>query len=283
MPGRQQSGAHVSQLGPKRPSARFAEPGSSRSAIASRIAATNAGCVPALAGACERQRRRARRSRAPRRRGRTAPRGGRRRSRSAPRRRRAPAALREVVAHVGLEPRHVRRAAARLVDDLPLLDADCLGDEPRRLAKLRLVRAVARHRDRDRVRGERDVRSGGDLRERLAHMIGVRLDEAGMVVEHAQPRHRGRVRADRLLRVEEVLAVLPAARVRAVRRREERERVADAVVAHLGHRIGDERAASCGCRSRSGRSIPCARSSGSSAAISARFCALIGLTPPNSS
>jgi hypothetical protein len=49
VPGRQQSGAHVSQLGPKRPSERFAEPGSSRSTIASRIAATNAGCVPALA------------------------------------------------------------------------------------------------------------------------------------------------------------------------------------------------------------------------------------------
>ena len=36
------------------------------------------------------------------------------------------------------------------------------------------------------------------------------------------------------LGIEEVLAVLPAARVGAVRGGEERERIADAVVAHLG-------------------------------------------------
>ena len=94
LPGRQQSGAHVSQLGPKRPSARFGESGASRSAIASRIAETNAGCVPALA---------ARANGEPDALGRfarldveveAAPRGGRRRSRSATRRRREPAASR---------------------------------------------------------------------------------------------------------------------------------------------------------------------------------------------
>jgi hypothetical protein len=78
--------------------------------------------------------------------------------------------------------------------------------------------------------------------ERLADVIGVRADEAGMVVEHAKPRNGGGVRPDRLLRVEEVLAVLPAAGVRAVRRCEKRECVPHAVVAHRGHRIGDERA-----------------------------------------
>ena len=81
----------------------------------------------------------------------------------------------------------------------------------------------------------------GKLGQRGPQAIDVRLDQPGMVVEQAQLQHLRSVGADLLLRVEDVLAVLPAAGVRAERRREERERLADAVVAHLPQGVGEQR------------------------------------------
>ena len=87
----------------------------------------------------------------------------------------------QVIEHVGLEPRHVRRAAAALVDELPVGDADGLRHEPRRLAQLILVAARPRHRERDRVRRERQMgpRRSLELLQRLPDVIGVRLDPTG--------------------------------------------------------------------------------------------------------
>ena len=90
--------------------------------------------------------------------------------------------------------------------------------------------------------GERDVHVVcAELRHGGAHAVDVRLDEARMVEEHARSRHLGRVRPDRLLRVEEILAVLATARVGAERRREDRERASDAVLGHLPHRVPEVR------------------------------------------
>ena len=147
----------------------------------------------------------------------------------------------EVVGDVGVEPGHLRRAAAALVDDRPVNDADGLRDEPCRLGELGLVGAVLGHRNRDRVRGEREVRTGGNLRERIAHTVDVRLDESRVVEEHPHARHLRRIVADGRLRVVEILAVLAAAGVRAERGGEHREGAPNAVVAHLAHRVAKER------------------------------------------
>ena len=137
------------------------------------------------------------------------------------------------------------RAAAALVDDRVVGDADGLGDEARRLGELVGVAAALGHRGRDAVRGEDDRRRRAallrDLRERGAHAVGVRLDEARVVVERAQLQHLGRARADRGLRAVDVLAVLAAARVRAERRGEEREHPARARRLELAQRVLEER------------------------------------------
>ncbi len=62
-----------------------------------------------------------------------------------------------------------------------------------------------------------------------------------MVVELAQLVDHGSARADLCAGVLDVFEVLPARRVGAVRGRDERERSLDAVVAHLAHRVGEER------------------------------------------
>ena len=75
----------------------------------------------------------------------------------------------------------------------------------------------------------------------LAHTVGVRLDEARMVVEDAQLVDDGRARADLRPRARDVLEVLAAARVGAVRRGDEGERAPDAVPGHRAERVGEER------------------------------------------
>ena len=65
----------------------------------------------------------------------------------------------DVVADVGLEPRHPRRPAAALVDDRVVGAPTALRDEPRRLGELALVARLRGHRRRDRVRREDEVRA----------------------------------------------------------------------------------------------------------------------------
>ncbi len=146
---------------------------------------------------------------------------------------------------VRAEPRHLGRPAAALVDERVVVDAGTGGDEPRRLGELVGVAALLRHGDRDAVRCEDERRSrpslGRDPGKRVPDARDVRLDEAGVVVERAQLEDLRCVRPDGGLRVVEVLAVLPAARVRAERRGEERERAPDARVAQLADRVPEER------------------------------------------
>ena len=72
---------------------------------------------------------------------------------------------------------------------------------------------------------------GAELGDRRAHALDIRLDEPRMVEEHAHAGDLRRVGPDGLLRVEQILPVLTAARVRAERRREDGERAPYPVVA----------------------------------------------------
>ena len=86
--------------------------------------------------------------------------------------RRRGAAARQVVDDVGLEPRHVRRPAAALVDELPVGAADAPRRRGGRLLQLIHVSACASHRERDRVRREgkvRRARRSGSRRSRAGH------------------------------------------------------------------------------------------------------------------
>ena len=87
--------------------------------------------------------------------------------------------------------------------------------------------------------------SSGSARERRADVIGVRLDESGMLVPVADVDDVdvGAVpaREQRVARVADVLAVLRAAGVAALRRGEHADRAADAGARHLGQRVRQER------------------------------------------
>ena len=137
------------------------------------------------------------------------------------------------------------RAAAALVDERVLRAPERERHERRRLAQLGLVVAGGRERPRQAVRGEHEARRGaarlGDPLEGGRHELHQRLDEAGVVVERPQLVDLRRALADLGAGPCHVLEVLPAARVGAVRRGEERERVGDAVVGHLPQRVGEQR------------------------------------------
>ena len=187
--------------------------------------------------------------RPPRRRGRRAPRCGRRRSRPGetttsrtPRR----ASSRRSVADVRLEPRDLRRAAAALVDDRVARAAPTASaTSARRLGELVGVAAALGHRDRDAVRGEDEPRARrgappGCCASASRTRSAFASTKPGVVVERAQLQHLGRAGADRLLRAVDVLAVLPAARVRAEGRGEERERASARPASRISRSVSVE-------------------------------------------
>ena len=148
-----------------------------------------------------------------------------------------------MVENVGLEPRHVRWPAPALVDESRVGRGHCVRDQPHRLVQLILVPARLRHDRGDRMRRECDVRRAArrKLSERGAYVVGVGLDPTRMVEEHSRSNDLRRTRAYLLLRGEEVLAVLPAARVRRVGRGEERQSALDAGVCHFPQCVCQER------------------------------------------
>ena len=95
------------------------------------------------------------------------------------------------------------------------------------------------------MRGEREARGPAAGRrqrgERGPHPVGVGLDEPRMIVEDAQLVDDGGAGANLGLRPRDVLQVLAASRVRAVRGGDERERPRDAVPHHRAERVGQER------------------------------------------
>ena len=99
------------------------------------------------------------------------------------------------------------------------------------------------------MRGEdqpraRRARSAGSCASAVADVIGVRLDEARMLVpvadvdDSTSAAARGR---ERRARVADVLAVLQAARIAALRGGEHADRAADAGARHRRQRVGEER------------------------------------------
>ena len=151
----------------------------------------------------------------------------------------------QVVEHIRPEPWHLRRPASALIDDLVVDDPRGLGDQPRRLAQLRLVRAVLRHRLGDAVRGERNghpvAQLGGKLGDRGAQRSTFASMKPGWLWKRRSFDTSGASSPERLLGVEDVLPILATAGVRAERRREERQRLSNAVVAHLPERVDEQR------------------------------------------
>ena len=139
----------------------------------------------------------------------------------------------------------VRRAAAALIDELPVVAADAFAHQPARFAELRFVAAAVGHRLRNAVGGEHEQRFvaalGRNLGQRVARPLDHRLDEAGMIEEHAELVDLRRRRADLLLGAGDVFAILPAAGIRTERAGDERQRPLHAVGRHLPQRIGQQR------------------------------------------
>src|SRR5690606_3697515 len=113
-----------------------------------------------------------------------------------------------------------------LIDEPPALVLERIADEAARLLELRLVRGAPRHRLRQAMRREeqrhRGAALGRDALERLADARRGGLDEQRMVERAAQPVDDRRI-LDARRRLVEVLAILPAARVRAEHARDIRD------------------------------------------------------------
>ena len=80
-----------------------------------------------------------------------------------------------------------------------------------------------------------------NLLEGRAHPLDIRRDEAGMIVKYAQLVDLLERRSDFCLRPLNILAVLATAGIAAVGAREKRQRVLNAIVAHLPQRVGQIR------------------------------------------
>ena len=128
------------------------------------------------------------------------------------------------------------------------MGVDRLGDETGRGHELLLVLRAGRHRERDAVRGEDEAGLGSDIRrQRVARRLDMPrvgpqkscmimpaadvrdVDVSAATLDHLQPR------------IEDVLSVLSAARVRLMGRHDEADRPPDAFVGHLRQRVGYER------------------------------------------
>ena len=92
----------------------------------------------------------------------------------------------KVVANIWTEPWLRRRTAAALINNFPVLDAECLGDQSPRFLELDCVVALCRHRFRNGVRSESQMSHVAvELRVRLAYVIDIRFYEQRMIIEGA--------------------------------------------------------------------------------------------------
>ena len=161
--------------------------------------------------------------------------------------------LTQVIADVGFQPRLGGRTAPALVGQRPRVRATAgpFGNQAGGLGQLGHVPvrsprpAGLGHRDRDAVRGEHQVgvvpQVGGERGQRGAGAGGERLDEAGVVEEAPDLVDPRRGRADLGARPLDVLQVLPAARVGAVRGGHQGDGPPHAVGRHGPHRVGQVR------------------------------------------
>ncbi len=78
------------------------------------------------------------------------------------------------------------------------------------------------------------------LGQRLLHPIHQGLDKTRVIVEDANLVHNGGARSGGLLRACDVLTILPAARVRTIRRSHKGQRPAYAVLLHLQHGVSQQ-------------------------------------------
>ncbi len=132
--------------------------------------------------------------------------------------------------------------------------------------QLRDIAAGLRHRERNAVRGEYHL-CAGQLRERSGHALAHGLDKAGVVVELRQLDDFRSAGAHFRLRAGDVFAILAAAGVGTVRRREERKRALECRPRCIWRSVSAKQRMPVAVAPVNGNR----RCSGCSAAISARF------------
>src|ERR1044071_284942 len=121
----------------------------------------------------------------------------------------------EMLVNVWTKPRLRRRATATLIDKLPAVDSECVGNQTSRLRQLRSVVTVHRHRFGNAVRGENYSRRSSifQLAQCGANVVDIRFDKERVIVEHAQLLDAWGTWSNRCLCVTDVLTILPATRV----------------------------------------------------------------------
>src|ERR1700730_7425052 len=121
------------------------------------------------------------------------------------------------VAYVGLQPRVARAAAAALESQPPMLPSETLGNQPRRFAQLLDVGARRRHRSRNAVRGEDELRAsasaGCEACKCVGHAIGGGFYEERMRVPFADVLDHGRRGTDPVARPFDVAQARVPARI----------------------------------------------------------------------
>lgn len=123
----------------------------------------------------------------------------------------------EVIADVRIQPGHLGRSAAALIDQIPGGDFQPLGHQPRRLPELAGVVGGLRHRHGNAV--SREHQPGPvplilrKQRKGLCHLVGHRLDEQGMIVKHTDFVEGRSSLPQFRLRGHEIFPILAAARI----------------------------------------------------------------------
>src|SRR5580698_5284979 len=150
-----------------------------------------------------------------------------------------------MIENIGHEPWLPGGAAAALVDKRIMGDAQPGGDEISDFFELANVVAAVRHGLRNAVGGVDDLRGlpkvFRQFAKRISDSIFVGFDESRMVEKNAQLVDCGCARANYILRLGDVLAVLSASGVRTVGRCYEGERISNSVLLHLPESVGEHR------------------------------------------
>ncbi len=146
--------------------------------------------------------------------------------------------------HVGLQPRLAGWAAAALIHQIPTRKLQVSADKFCRLAKLLLVIAVLRHRQRNAMRRKQDVEPVATRRwktiQRVTDPRRRRFYKTRMVIEHSQLVDLRRPGTHLNTSCLDILQVLSATGVRAIRRGDVCQCPPSAISRHLPDRACQE-------------------------------------------
>src|SRR4051812_6496810 len=134
-----------------------------------------------------------------------------------------------MIEDIRVQPRLARRTTPALIDQSPWRAAEFLSNEPASFLKLHDIVGITSHAERDTVCSESKPCAcpalRRDLCERSADAVDICRDKAGMIEELAQQSRLRCLRPNLGLGACDVFAILAAARIGAVCRGQEDERV----------------------------------------------------------